>query len=110
MWITPDWPAPFAVRAVVTTRHGPGVSTAPFDRLNLGLRSGDAVEIVQANRGGLQQALALPAAPRWLRQIHGTAVAELGPLPTAGGCGRLAPGGNCACDSYGGLSAGAFLH
>jgi len=83
MWITPDWPAPFAVRAVVTTRHGPGVSTAPFDRLNLGLRSGDAVEIVQANRGGLQQALALPAAPRWLRQIHGTAVAELGPLPSA---------------------------
>jgi YfiH family protein len=82
-WVFPDWPAPSAVRAVVTTRHGPGVSTAPFDRLNLGLRSGDDVDVVQANRGGLQQALALPAAPRWLHQVHGTTVAELGPLPSA---------------------------
>jgi YfiH family protein len=82
-WVFPDWPAPSPVRAVVTTRHGPGVSTAPFDRLNLGLRSGDAVEIVQANRGGLQEALALPAAPRWLHQVHGTTVTELGPLPSA---------------------------
>ncbi|WP_458069898.1 peptidoglycan editing factor PgeF [Rhodanobacter sp. BL-MT-08] len=82
-WVFPDWPAPSAVRTVVTTRLGPGVSTAPFDRLNLGLRSGDAVDVVQANRGGLQQALALPAAPRWLRQVHGTTVAELGPLPSA---------------------------
>jgi YfiH family protein len=83
IWISPDWPAPFAVRAVVTTRHGPGMSASPFDRLNLGLRSGDAVDVVQANRDGLQQALALPTAPRWLRQVHGTTVAELGPLPGA---------------------------
>jgi YfiH family protein len=83
IWISPDWPAPSAVRAVVTTRHGPGVSSAPFDRLNLGLRSGDAVDAVQANRDGLQQALGLPAAPRWLRQVHGTTAAELGPLPSA---------------------------
>jgi len=82
-WVFPDWPAPSVVRAVVTTRHGPGISTAPFDRLNLGLRSGDAADAVQANRGGLQQALALPAAPRWLCQVHGTTVAELGPLPSA---------------------------
>ncbi len=81
-WLFPDWPAPATVRAVVTTRLGPGVSTAPFDRLNLGLRSGDDVDVVQANRGGLQQALALPAAPRWLHQVHGTTVAELGPLPS----------------------------
>ena len=81
-WIYPDWPAPASVRACVTTRHGPGVSAAPFDRLNLGLRSGDAVDVVNANRGGLQQALALPATPRWLHQVHGTTVAELGPLPS----------------------------
>jgi len=81
-WIFPDWPAPQHVRALVTTRHGPGVSAAPFDRLNLGLRCGDVVDVVQANRGGLQQALALPAAPRWLQQVHGTTVAELGPLPS----------------------------
>lgn len=82
-WIFPDWPAPHNVRATVTTRCGPGVSAAPFDRLNLGLRSGDAVDAVNANRGGLQQALALPAPPRWLHQVHGTTVAELGPLPSA---------------------------
>lgn len=82
-WISPDWPAPPGVRAVVTTRHGPGVSSAPFDRLNLGSHSGDAADAVLANRGALQQALGLPAAPRWLRQVHGIDVAELGPLPSA---------------------------
>jgi YfiH family protein len=81
-WVFPDWPAPANVRAAVTTRQGPGVSEAPFDRLNLGLRSGDVVDAVNANRGGLQQALALPASPRWLHQVHGTVVAELGPLPS----------------------------
>ncbi|WP_184670586.1 peptidoglycan editing factor PgeF [Rhodanobacter sp. A1T4] len=81
-WIYPDWPAPASVRACVTTRHGPGVSAPPFDRLNLGLRSGDATDTVKANREGLQQALALPSSPRWLHQVHGIAVAELGPLPS----------------------------
>ncbi|WP_449421702.1 peptidoglycan editing factor PgeF [Rhodanobacter lindaniclasticus] len=82
-WIFPDWPAPPQVHAAVTTRLGPGVSSAPFDRFNLGLRSGDAPEAVMANRGALQQALRLPAVPRWLQQVHGCAVAELGPLPSA---------------------------
>jgi hypothetical protein len=81
-WIFPDWPAPARVHAAVTTRHGPGVSTPPFERFNLGLRSGEAVDSVIANRGALQQALRLPAAPRWLRQVHGTTVAQLGPLPS----------------------------
>jgi len=81
-WIFPDWPAAPRVHAAVTTRHGPGVSAPPFERFNLGLRSGDAVDAVVANRGALQQALALPAAPRWLRQVHGTTVADLGPLPS----------------------------
>ena len=74
-WIFPDWPAVPRVHAAVTTRHGPGVSAPPFERFNLGLRSGDAVDAVVANRGALQQALALPVAPRWLRQVHGTTVA-----------------------------------
>jgi len=82
-WIFPDWPAPPQVHAAVTTRLGPGVSSAPFERFNLGLRSGDAAEAVMANRGALQQALRLPAAPRWLHQVHGCGVAELGPLPSA---------------------------
>jgi YfiH family protein len=81
-WIFPDWPAPPRVHAAVTTRDGPGVSMPPFARLNLGLRSGDALGAVLANRSALQQALGLPAPPRWLRQVHGTNVAELGPLPS----------------------------
>lgn len=82
-WIFPDWSAPPQVRAAVTTRQGPGVSAAPFQRFNLGLRNGDMPEAVVANRSALQEALALPAAPRWLRQVHGAGVAELGPLPSA---------------------------
>lgn len=81
-WIFPDWPAPRGVHAAVSTRHGPGVSASPFARFNLGLRSGDDVEAVQCNRRALAQALDLPSPPRWLRQVHGTTVAELGPLAT----------------------------
>jgi YfiH family protein len=80
-WIFPDWPAPRQVHAAVTTRDGPGVSAPPFARFNLGLRSGDEADAVESNRRALQQALALPSAPRWLQQVHGTTVAELGPLP-----------------------------
>jgi YfiH family protein len=82
-WILPDWPAPRGVHAAVTTRHGPGISAGPYARFNLGLRSGDAAEAVASNRDALQHALDLPAAPRWLRQVHGTTVAQLGPLASA---------------------------
>lgn len=82
-WIFPDWPAPRSIHAAVTTRDGPGISQSPFGRFNLGLRSGDDVQAVRANRSALRQSLDLPAEPRWLRQVHGTVVAELGPLPTA---------------------------
>ena len=81
-WVFPDWPAPAGVGAAVATRQGPGVSAAPFDRFNLGSRCGDAAEAVASNRATLPQALALPSAPRWLHQVHGVMVAELGPLPT----------------------------
>jgi polyphenol oxidase len=81
-WIFPDWPAPRAVHAAVTTRDGPGISQSPFGRFNLGLRSGDDTQAVRSNRSALHQSLDLPAEPRWLRQVHGTTVAELGPLPS----------------------------
>jgi len=81
-WIFPDWPAPASVQAVVTTCDGPGVSQPPFGRFNLGLRSGEDAHNVRSNRGALRQSLGLPAEPRWLRQVHGTTVAELGPLPS----------------------------
>lgn len=80
-WIFPDWPAPARVHAVITTRDGPGVSAPPFGRFNLGLRSGESVDVVASNRGVLQQAMNLPGTPRWLQQVHGSTVAELGPLP-----------------------------
>ncbi|KGI77029.1 peptidoglycan editing factor PgeF [Oleiagrimonas soli] len=79
-WILPDWPAPAGVRAAVSTRIGPGLSSPPYDRFNLGTRCGDDAEAVLSNRRALMQALGLPSAPRWLRQVHGTTVAELGPL------------------------------
>ena len=60
---------------MTTLRHGLGESLAPFDSLNLGLRCGDDTDIVHENRQRLAAALALPAAPRWLRQVHGVAVA-----------------------------------
>jgi polyphenol oxidase len=81
-WIFPDWPAPGRVHAAVTTRDGPGVSQPPFGRFNLGLRSGEDGQTVRSNRTALHQSLDLPAEPRWLRQVHGTVVADLGPLPS----------------------------
>ena len=74
--VIPDWPAPSNVRAVVTTRQLPGNSLPPFDAFNLGLRSGESEDVVQANRALLVRALALPSTPRWLRQVHGVQVAE----------------------------------
>jgi len=69
--LVPDWPAPPAVRALTTTRQLPGLSQPPFDAFNLGLRSGEDEGTVRANRALLQRAFALPAAPRWLHQVHG---------------------------------------
>jgi YfiH family protein len=75
-WIRPDWAAPDGVEAAVSTRQGPGVSAGPYGRLNLGLRSGDDTAAVLANRASVVTALGLPAEPLWLRQVHGTDVAE----------------------------------
>ena len=48
-WLVPDWPAPGNVRALFTTRAG-GVSSAPYDSMNLGDHVGDQPAQVQANR------------------------------------------------------------
>ena len=73
-WLTPDWPAPPGVRAVLTTRHG-GVSVAPWDSMNLGDHVGDEPQQVAANRALLARSMA--AAPVFLQQVHGTAVLAL---------------------------------
>lgn len=71
--ILPDWPAPKRVRAVQTTRVG-GVSVAPYASFNLGDHVGDAPQAVARNRHLL--ARLMPSEPVWLRQVHGTAVAD----------------------------------
>jgi len=63
------------VVAFTTLRHGVGVSQPPFDDFNLGSRCGDDADAVRRNRVALVEHFALPAPPRWLRQVHGRAVA-----------------------------------
>lgn len=72
--LVPDWPAPLRVRAAATTRFVAGASQPPFDAFNLGAHCGDDPAAVAANRESLESLLALPSPPRWLRQVHGTAV------------------------------------
>jgi polyphenol oxidase len=74
--LTPDWPAPPAVRAAFTLRAG-GVSDAPYDSLNVGAHVGDAPANVAENRRRVCERLSLPAEPAWLEQVHGTDVIEL---------------------------------
>lgn len=84
-----DWPAPPGVHAFITLRFGAGASEKPFDRFNLGLRSGDDVRAVQANRNELIDRFGLPGVPHWLQQVHGTDVVRFSaPSPVFAGEGR----------------------
>jgi YfiH family protein len=93
-WVVPDWPAPAGVRAFVTTRSG-GVSGGEYASLNLGERSGDSADNVVRNRAIVREHL--PAMPRWLAQVHGTAVAVVD---------VLAPGDVATADAAVARSAG----
>jgi polyphenol oxidase len=75
-WITPDWPAPARVRALITTRRG-GASRGIYAGFNFGERVGDDGRAVASNRAALRRVL--PAEPVWLRQVHSTRVVEAGP-------------------------------
>jgi YfiH family protein len=90
----PEWPAPPAVRAWVTVRGGEGA----YGTLNLATHVGDDPARVAANRARLSAALALPAGPAWLEQVHGTRVLELGVEPFAPADGAVTgePGVVCA--------------
>ncbi|MGH8135247.1 MAG: peptidoglycan editing factor PgeF [Steroidobacteraceae bacterium] len=79
-FLVPNWPAPSAVRAAMTTRRG-GFSTGPYASFNLASHVGDDAQAVAANRQRLREALALPSDPQWLDQVHGRRVATLsGPI------------------------------
>ena len=99
-WITPDWPAPPQVKAAATLRTG-GVSEGAFASLNLGSHVGDVPAAVAENRRLLEAALALPAQPTWLNQVHGIDVidaASLGALtapPTADASFATSAGAVC---------------
>lgn len=71
--IIPDWPAPANVRAIQTTRQG-GVSSVPYDSLNLARHVGDSAFAVEQNRMRLSQLF--PSEPVWLEQVHGITVAD----------------------------------
>jgi YfiH family protein len=71
--IKPDWPAPRNVHAFATTRNG-GHSQGNWQSMNLGLNCGDSNTDALHNRKLLQGLL--PAAPQWLRQVHGIRVIE----------------------------------
>lgn len=97
-WIEPDWPAPPRVRALSTTRRG-GVSTGVYADWNLGDHVGDDPAAVARNRALLRERLGLPAEPRWLRQVHGCAVAAAGdstPGCEADAVVAFSPGEVCA--------------
>ena len=76
--LVPDWPAPARVRAVVASVRDAGAD---------------------AGRAMLREALALPAEPCWLRQVHGDGVARFSLPPLAGEAARRADGGNFATAS-----------
>ena len=72
--IPPDWPAPAWVRAAASTRQG-GVSSTPYDSLNLATHCGDDPAQVERNRALWAQRAGLPGPPVWLNQVHGIDVA-----------------------------------
>ena len=116
--IIPDWLAPKNVCALQTTRVG-GVSSAPYDSLNLGDHVGDAPMTVARNRMLLNSLL--PSEPVWLEQVHGTVVANADMancLPRADACIARRRGSVCVvmtadclpillCDSQGSVVCAA---
>jgi YfiH family protein len=82
--IRPDWPAPAQVRACSTTRAG-GVSRGGYASLNLADHVGDDPACVARNRQRLVERLSLPAAPVWLRQVHGVTVVDAGQFDAPAG-------------------------
>lgn len=94
-WITPDWPAPPRVRALVTTRRG-GVSGGNLASFNLAEHVGDDPAVVAGNRRILRQHL--PGDPLWLAQVHGVHcvdAAQAQPGVAADACVAHAPDQVC---------------
>jgi YfiH family protein len=74
------------------------VSQGQHASLNLGARTADQPQAVARNRRIVARALALPAEPAWLRQVHGSRVtpAEGHSRAPADACWSRQPGEVCA--------------
>jgi polyphenol oxidase len=72
-FIFPEWPAPSNVCAIQTTRLG-GMSSSPYDSLNLGDHVNDDPYHVASNRQLL--ASFVPTEPVWMNQVHGIRVLD----------------------------------
>jgi polyphenol oxidase len=80
------------VRAAFTGRRG-GVSTPPYDSLNMGAGSGDSQDAVARNRRLAAAACGLvPARMTWMRQVHGADVARVQDPAVPEPSGRAADG------------------
>jgi len=73
-YLTPNWPAPTNVKALMTTRCG-GLSRGIWASFNLGTRSGDNLSHVLKNRETLQSDWQLHGI-QWLKQVHGNTLVE----------------------------------
>lgn len=95
--ITPDWPAPPAVRAVATTRRG-GLSIGRYASLNLAGHVGDDDRAMAGNRARLCAELGLVHPPRWLNQVHGCGIVDAATargIPEADAALATQPGPAC---------------
>ena len=81
MFITPNWSAPYNIRALCTTRNASlsnqssdelGFSLPPYNAFNLATHVGDNAAHIQKNRHLLYEQACLPNVPFWLDQQHTT--------------------------------------
>lgn len=77
-----DWPAPARVHAFTTLRAPAEQADNPEAWLDLGMRPGNLADASLVGRDDLARHTALPSAPHWLHQVHGTQVAHFVLPPT----------------------------
>jgi purine-nucleoside/S-methyl-5'-thioadenosine phosphorylase / adenosine deaminase len=108
-------------RAAFTTRHG-GVSSGPYESLNLGRLTDDDPDAVRENRSRLEAELGLPLT--MIRQVHGAGVRRITapperaePLPEVDGQATAVRGvapmvlvADCLPVAVAGEGAAAVLH
>jgi hypothetical protein len=75
-YVSPQWSAPFHVRALTTLRLG-GYSKGDYQGLNLADHVGDDAAHVAKNRSLIRSSAGCPADPHWLEQVHGSQVVQL---------------------------------